>query len=158
MAGKDEKRGKDVFVGLRFWIEIDGLEIASFDECSALTMETEMYDYSEGGLNTYTHKMPVRTKYSNITLKRGMDPSGDLFKWYCDTMDWYAQGPNGAHKRKNVTITLYNTKGDAVIKYHLRNAYPVKWTGPELKAAAGAVAVESLEFAHEGLVSLSNKA
>ena len=44
-----------------------------------------------------------------------------------------------------------------VMKYHLMNAYPVKWTGPELKANAGAVAVESLEFAHEGLVTRSNR-
>jgi phage tail-like protein len=43
------------------------------------------------------------------------------------------------------------------MKYHLMNAYPVKWTGPELKASAGAVAIESLEFAHEGLVSRTNR-
>ncbi len=157
MAGKDERQGKDAFTGLSFWVEIDGLEIANFDECSQLSMETESYEYSEGGLNTYTHKLPVRTKYANITLKRGLDPGGDLFKWYCDTMDWYGEGSNGAHKRKNVTITLYNPAGKPVLKYHLRNAYPVKWSGADLKAAAGAVAVESIEFAHEGLVSLSDK-
>lgn len=157
MAGSDERQGKDAFIGLSFWVEIDGVEVASFDECSAITMETETYEYMEGGLNTHSHKLPVRTKYSNITLKRGLDPGADLFKWYCDTMDWYAAGPNGAHKRKNVTITVYDPTRKPVMKYHLMNAYPVKWTGPELKASAGAVAIESLEFAHEGLVSRTNR-
>ncbi len=157
MAGRDESRGKDVHLGLRFWVEIDGVEIAGFDECSGLTMETEVTEYAEGGLNTYTHKLPVRTKYSNVTLKRGMDPSGDLFKWYTDCIDWYAEGEGGAKRRRNVTITLYSPKGDAVMAYHLMNAHPTKWTGPELKAAAGAVAVETLEFAHEGLVTRSNR-
>ena len=62
MAGQDERKGKDAFIGLSFWVEIDGLEVASFDECSAITMETETYEYADGRLNTYTHKFPVRTK------------------------------------------------------------------------------------------------
>lgn len=157
MASKDERRGKDPHLGLRFWVAIDGIEIAGFDECSSLVMETEVFEYAEGGLNTTTHKLPVRTKYPNVTLKRGMDATGDLFRWYADCLDWYGPGAHGPKKRRNVTITVYDSRGEAAMAYHLMNAWPVKWTGPELKASAGAIAVESLEFAHQGLVTPSHR-
>jgi phage tail-like protein len=32
-------------------------------------------------------------------------------------------------------------------------AFPVKWTGPTVQSTATEVAVESLEFAHEGLLA-----
>jgi hypothetical protein len=35
--------------------------------------------------------------------------------------------------------------------WDFRDAYPVKWSGPELKADSGTVAVESVELVHRGL-------
>ncbi len=126
-------------------MNIDSIYVAEFAECSGLTIETEVFEYAEGGLNTYTHKLPVRTKYSNITLKRGLDEGQDLFRWYMDTVE---------HKvsRRHISIQVYDSQGNNVRKWDLQNAYPVKWTGPDLKADAGAVAIETLEIAHEGLI------
>lgn len=146
MPGNDN-RGKDHHLGLRFWIQIEGVEVAGFSECSGLSIETEVFEYSEGGQNTYTHKLPTRTKYGNITLKRGLDPTQDLHKWYVESIDGV---PN---KRKHVSIMIYGPKsGDLVEKWDLMDAWPVKWVGPELKTEAGATAIETLEFAHHGLV------
>jgi phage tail-like protein len=47
----EDNRGKDNHLGLRFWIQIEGVEIAGFSECSGLTIETEVFEYSEGGQN-----------------------------------------------------------------------------------------------------------
>lgn len=147
-AGAAERqRGRDEHIGLRFWVQIDGVEVAGFCECSPIMIETETFDYPEGGLNTFVHRLPVRTKYANITLKRGLDHGQDLFRWFMSTLD-------GNTQRKNVTISVYGPKGNAAVEeWHLRAAYPVKWTGPDLRTESGAIAVESIEFAYEGLVS-----
>ncbi len=146
-AGAERVRGRDEHIGLRFWVQIDGVEVAGFCECSPITIETETMDYPEGGLNTMVHRLPVRTKYGNITLKRGLDPGQDLFRWFMATLD-------GDTQRKNVTISVYGPQGStAVEEWHLRAAYPVKWTGPDLRTESGAVAVETLEFAYESIVS-----
>ena len=43
-------------------------------------------------------------------------------------------------------------EGNAEVKrWDLREAYPVKWVGPDLKTDAGAITVETLEIAHSGL-------
>lgn len=141
-------RGKDHHLGLRFWVQIEGVEVAGFSDCSGLQIETEVFEYSEGGLNTFTHKLPVRTKYGNITLKRGLDPGQDLFRWYKESIDGV---PN---HRKNISIMIYGPKGgEPVYKWDLMAAYPVKWIGPDLKTDAGSTAIETLEFAHHGLVT-----
>ena len=141
-----ERQGKDPHLGLRFWVQIDGVEVAGFNECSAPTAETEIFEYAEGGLNTSTHKLPVRTKWGNITLRRGIDGGQNLWQWYHAMID--ARG-----KRKNVSISVYGPLPNQapVLRYDLVYAFPVKWTGPDLKSDAGSVAVETLEFAHEGL-------
>ena len=143
---QETTRPRDPHLGLRFWIQIDGIEIAGFSECSGLNFETEVFEYAEGGLNTYTHKLPVRTKYSNLVLKRGMDLGQDLYRWYTSTI-------GGNMTRKNVSIILYGPKGgDPVKQWDFQGAYPVKWSGPDLRTDAGAVAVETLEIAHHGLI------
>lgn len=144
------QRPKDPHLGLRFWVQIQGVEIAGFSECTGLSVETEVTEYAEGGNNTFTHKLPGRAKYSNITLRRGIDPGQDLFRWFVAAMDGV---PN---KRKNISIMVYGPKGGAPVKqWDLLQAYPVKWSGPDMKTDAGATAVETLEFAHHGLNTTS---
>ncbi len=143
---KSEHKQKDPHLAFKFWVQIDGINVAGFTECSPITMETEVFDYSEGGLNTHTHRLPVRTKYGNLTLKHGLDPGEDLHKWYLDSMD------GAPTARKNISIMIYGQEADKIVKqYHLIGAYPVKWTGADLRADAAAAAIETLEIAHNGL-------
>ena len=148
LVNSEKQRSKDPHQGLRYWIQLGQIEIAGFRECSGLTIETEMFEYAEGGLNTYTHKLPVRRKYSNITLKRGMEEGQDLYQWYM-------KSANGKISRQNISIIIYDPLGEQVRKWDLQNAYPCKWIGPELKAESGALAIETLEIAHEGLLPSS---
>ena len=50
-----------------------------------------------------------------------------------------------------MTITLLDEQRQAVLRWHLRNAWPVKIEGPTLNATGNEVAIETLELAHEGL-------
>ena len=147
---RDDTKQRDPYVHLRFAVQIDQVDVALFSECSALTIENEVFEYQEGGLNTYVHKLPTRTKYGNVTLKRGVDDSQQLHTWFM-------QIAASRIKRQNVSIILYDATGKEVRRWDLQNAYPCKWTGPDLKADAGAVAVETVELAHEGLIPRGNQ-
>jgi len=135
---------RDPYLQQRFAIQIDQIVVALFSECSALTIETETLEYQEGGVNTYTHKLPTRTKYGNITLKRGLDESHELYDWYLKVVD-------GKANRRNLSIIMYDILGKAVRRWDLMGAYPCKWTGPDLRVDTSAVAVETVELAHSGL-------
>lgn len=133
----------------RFWVEIDQIAIATFSECSPVTMEVETMDYVEGGQNGFVHKLPVRAKYGNITLKRGIDMTTDLYEWAKEVKT------GAPPKRRNVTITVYGVETDQVMrKYHLKGAYPVRWSGAEMRAESNAAAVETLEFAFQEVISV----
>lgn len=132
------------YPGYRFLVEVDSLVVASFSEVSGLETSRETEEYAEGGLNDYTHRFPKRTTTSTLTLKRGLTDSPALWEW--------ADGTRvGAVTRKNVTVILLDTDGAATWAWQALRAYPTKWTGPQLQADQGAVAVETLELTHEGL-------
>jgi phage tail-like protein len=144
VKGQD-KKPRDPYVHLRFALEIGQVTMSMFTECSAMTIETETFEYAEGGVNSHTHKLPTRTKYGNVTLKRGLDETQELY-------DWYLQVVSGDFKRRHISIVLYDIHGKRARHWDLMDAYPCKWTGPDLRVDSGAVAVETVEFAHAGLI------
>jgi len=111
---------------------------------SGLQVEMEVFEYAEGGNNNFVHRLPGRTKVSNLTLKRGMTGSNDFFKWY-------AEVASGTIKRRNVSVIRYDVRGTELTRWSFVKAYPIKWVGPQLSAAGHDAAIETLELAHEGL-------
>ena len=140
----------DPFPTFKFHVEIGDITEAAFTECSGLVMSTEVFEYVEGGLNEYVHKMPVRTKVSNVTLKRGFTTSNELYDWYREMEDALRQGKGFSFRQ--VTITLRSTVNqESLSRWTLDRAFPVKWEGPSFKTDEAAVAIETLEFAHHGI-------
>ena len=140
----------DPFPTFKFHVAVGDITEAAFTECSGLQMSTEVFEYVEGGLNEYTHKMPVRTKVSNVTLKRGFTTSNELYDWYREMEDVLRQG-KGINFRQ-VTITLRSTVNqNDLMRWNLDRAFPVKWVGPAFKTDEAAVAIETLELAHHGI-------
>ena len=134
----------EAYPACRFYVEIGGLPIAVFTEASGLQMQTDVLDYEEGGNNSYAHRIPGRTKSGNLTLKRGLTRSNELLKWHLKVAQ-------GQIERRTLTVTLYDVKGEVLSRWTFANAFPVKWTGPQFTADGTAVAIETLELAHEGL-------
>jgi phage tail-like protein len=135
---------KDPFQTFNFLIEIEGLVAGGFSECTGLQVETEILDYREGGQNDYIHRFAGPTKYPPLVLKHGLSDSDSLWKWH-------QQVVRGLIQRRNGTIHLLNARGDRVMLWHFKQAYPYKWTGPELRADSAQVAFETVELAHRGL-------
>jgi len=134
----------DPFPAFKFCVEIGNITHAIFSECSGLEIEVEVFEYEEGGLNDYVHKLPGRVKYSDVTLKRGIATSDALW-------DWYAKTLQGKIERKNISITLYDTTGSEYRRWKFEHAYPVKWSGPNFKADENVAAIETLVFTHRGM-------
>lgn len=134
----------DPYMAFNFIIEIDGLLVGGFSELTGLESQLQTEEYNEGGVNHFVHKLPGPTTYPNLVLSRGMTLNNLLWLWYYEITQ-------GIIQRKNGSILLLNQRHIPVVWWNVRNAYPVRWSGPTLNAATDAIAIESLELAHEGL-------
>ncbi len=133
----------DPWLSSHFYVEIGGVIQAGFQECSGLQVQTEVFEYKEGGQNEYVVKLPGRSSFANITLKWGMCDSHALW-------DWYEKVLTGSVERKSVSIVLYDSEQNEVRRWDLQNAFPVKWVGPGFNASTNAVSIETLELAYHG--------
>ncbi len=135
----------DPFLAFNFLVELDDLVVGGFSEVSGLQAEIEVYDYREGGLNEYIHRLAGPTRYPvNLTLKRGLMETDAL-------AGWLAQVTQGIVQRRNGSIVLLDAAGQEAARWNFVAAYPVRWQGPNLQAVSAAVAVETLELAYHGL-------
>jgi phage tail-like protein len=138
----------DPYLGFNFLVEVDMLLVAGFSEVSGLQSEIQTEEYQEGGRIDYAHKLPGPTRYSqNIILRHGLTEV-PLF-WI-----WWQMTSRGIILRRNGTIFLLDRRGVPHWAWHFMGAYPVRWSGPDLRAGSAEVAVETLELAHQGIQAL----
>ena len=128
---------------MRFKVQLPGVELGRFRECTGLAAEIEVKDYNEGGVNDRVHKLPTRMKYPNLVLKRGVTYEDALLRWL-----WTVQRKP---QRVNVTVSLIGPDGADVRSWSFQDAFPIKWTGPNLNASSNQIATEALEIVHGGL-------
>jgi phage tail-like protein len=133
----------DPYRGFRFKLELGGIISGGFSEVSGLSVETEVESRKEGGENNFEYKLPKATKYSNLTLKRGISDD-NLWAWYKDVI-------YGKVERQDISVCLLDEGGTEVMRWNFEKAFPVKWNGPSLNASSNSVAVESLVLVHHGL-------
>ena len=93
--------------------------------------------------------MPGLIKYSNVTMKKGIFKGDNKF-W-----EWFNQIKMNTIKRIDITISLLDETDAPAMTWTLKNAWPTKISGYELKAEGNEVAVESIEIVHEGM-TISN--
>jgi len=133
------------YLNFNFLVDLGLGDEMGFSEVEVPSGEIEVIEYREGGDRVNSaRKLPGLAKYPNVTLKRGITGRTDLFEWWKSVRD-------GQVQRRNVTITLLDEQRQAVLRWHLRDAWPVKIEGPALNATGNEVAIETLELAHEGL-------
>ena len=138
---------KDPLVSAWFGVDFQQGVVGAFRECTGLGSENEVVEYKASGPKgeQVIKKVPGRLKWNNVTLKRGITDSMDMWKW----RQMVEEGKMD-EARKNGTITMYNQKGEAVARWNFINAWPSKLTGPSANAANNEVAIEEIEIANEG--------
>jgi len=146
---------RDEGIQTKFSVEVDLTVVGIFTEVSGLSAHIETKTYSEGGVNEYEHILPGPIKYGNITLTMGIVDGNELWHWFQGIA---TVGPTPI-MRRNISIVLRQGNSNSLLggevkRWNLLWAYPVKWTGPDLKAGRQEVAVQSLELAHQGIFSI----
>jgi phage tail-like protein len=123
-----------------------GQIVGGFSDVSGLGMDVNYSEYRNGNekFNT-SRKVPNTHKLDDVTLKRGLVGSDDIFQWIKTVRD-------GTADPRQVQITMLDEARNAVVTFTLRNAQPKKYTGPTLAAKGGGeVAMEELHLVHEGI-------
>ena len=115
---------------------------ACFQAVSGLSVTYETEQVKEGGENRFVHELPVRTTYSDVTLKRALVTDGDLVDWCRDAFENYRFDP------ATVTISLLDPAGDPLRSWHLEGAWPKKWEINELNAEQNALVIETLTLSY----------
>jgi phage tail-like protein len=121
--------------------------LGGFSECSGLEMSMEPEEYKEGGLNGTSHQFPNRVKWSKITLKRGFGTGTTLWDWHYGFVE-------GRGRRRDGVIVLLDHSHIPVQTWYFQRALPVRYQGPAMNATQNAVAIESLELVHEGVIQI----
>lgn len=129
-----------------FKVEWGGDRIG-FSEVSGLEIKIDTIEYREGNSPiTSSIKMPGPARYSNIVLKRGVIAGDNEF------YDWLKTIKLSTVERRDITISLLNEEHEPAVVWKVKNAFPVRVSGPTLNALSNEVAIEEIELAHEGLI------
>jgi|SRR5882724_8625522 len=136
-------------VSFYFNVKITGLRTdvdTSFAEADGLETELGIMEIKEGGENRYSHRLPDRATHGKLTLKRGvMLLSSNLAQWCKDTLESDFGTP---FKTKDIDVSLLDSRGDPLLVWNFRNAWPVKWSVAGLDAQKNSIALETVEFAY----------
>ncbi len=123
----------------------------SFQEVSGLAVEFDTESVAEGGENRFTHKLPTKTKYPNLVLKRGLVTSISAFSiWSMATLSSNFALPITP---KNIVVSLLNEKGFPSMVWTIMNAWPVKVQVSDFQSMENKIAVETMEFTYQYFVS-----
>jgi len=117
---------------------------AGVSECSGIELTMQPEEYKEGGRNGAVLKFPSRVTWTNLTLKRGIAISTDLW-------DWHYGFVTGQGSRRDGMITLLDEQRQPNRIWYFTRGLPVKYTAAALNAMQNQVALETVEIAHEGM-------
>lgn len=129
----------NIHPAFRFVVQVKGTDLGAFTECTLPTIEWDVKEVKEGGLNTYTHQLPGQRKQGRLTLKNGV---GIDLLW-----NWCVSAMAGNFSRQTITIRLLTSQLEALGAWVAHDAYPYKWSGPQLQAGSTAIAIQTIEFA-----------
>jgi phage tail-like protein len=142
------------FTNFNFAVEItvpgvgqDKICSAAFAECDGLEINMPPKTIREGGNNGRQIQLAGPVAYGQLTLKRGMTSSFDLWDWF-DAV----QQQGNAGLRADGEVVLFAEDGKTVrARFQLSRCLPVKLKFPALNAKEGAVAIEEMQLVYESL-------
>lgn len=114
-----------------------------FQSVSGLSVEYDVEEYKEGGENRFTHKLPGRTKYADLVLKRGMLTDSEVTNWCL------AAFRDRDFRPADISVILMNEKGEPLRTWNIAHAIPKKWLVTDLNANDNAVVIETLELIYQ---------
>ncbi|MFV0591118.1 MAG: phage tail protein [Draconibacterium sp.] len=133
-------------IGFHFSVEFSEISAngkeQQFQSVTGLSVDIDTEEIAEGGENRFKHKIPVRTKYPNLVLKRGLLVDSEVIKWCRDAVENFQFKPTG------IIVKLLNEKHEPLVSWSIVHAYPVKWSLGDLNAEESKLAIETLELTY----------
>ncbi|MDO6675267.1 phage tail-like protein [Tenacibaculum gallaicum] len=133
-------------VGFSFKVEFEDISTSqgdnSFQSVSGLSVDLETEEITEGGENRFKHTIPVRSKYPNLVLKRGMLVDSEVIKWCKDALGNFEIQP------VNINVMLLGEDEQTIQTWNVKHAYPVKWNVGDFNAEESKLVIETLELSY----------
>jgi phage tail-like protein len=144
---------EDPLVAFKFGLEIEGKLSGFFTTVGGIGSESEVVEHKivnpDTG-ETIIQKIPGRLAWTDVTLKRGVTSSIDVWEWRQQIVEGKVEDA-----RTNCSIIAYNQANEEIARWNLDNAWPSKVTGPEMDAGSTDYMVEEMTIVHEGMSRVS---
>jgi|SRR5687767_5356650 len=114
-----------------------------FQEVSGLSVDIEMETKTEGGEHRFVHNLPVRSKFGDVTLKRGKCLGSGILHWARQAIDEFKFKPS------NVLISLLNADHVPLFNWYLINAIPKRLDVSGFNAQNNEIVVETLVLSYQ---------
>ena len=136
----------DPDVPFSFYVEIDGIRCAKFQEARGLEWRSDPVQFYEGGNNAHKVSLIGQGAFTPLTLKKGFfAASGEFFDWLKGLMD----GGSRELKRVTVSVVVKNEAGDEIGRFDLFGAFMTRYAGPGFNAMDNGVAFEEIEIQYD---------
>ena len=124
----------------RFVVEVDFHPLGAFTQCSLPTIEWEVEPVKEGGQNLFVRQLPGPRKQATLSLQNGIGFMSELKVWCYKAM-------SGNFSRRRVTIAVLNSLLIPMMVWDIEDAFPIRWSMPQLQADSNTAAIQTLELA-----------
>src|SRR5690606_11919693 len=128
-----------------FIVEWGGISLG-FMEVIGLGASVEVIEFRDGSSpESALQKMPGLKKYENIIFKRVMSKNDN------DFYNWFSTIQMNTVERRDIAISLLDEGHNPIVRWKLKNAFPVRIEYSTLNSTLSAPATELIEVAHEGI-------
>ena len=141
MAHAARTSSEDPLQKFKFRVTIPGIPSQiGFQKVSGLSKEVNVVEYDESAFE-YTHKLPGKTKFGEVTMERGMFSDSSML----DQMK-VIQDPD---YRTTIIVQLMDRFGNVQRTWKLAEAWISKWEGSDFDATSDDVAIETITVQYE---------
>ena len=141
MAHAARTSSEDPLQKFKFRVTIPGIPSQiGFQKVSGLSKAVNVVEYDESAFE-YTHKLPGKTKFGEVTMERGMFSDSSML----DQMK-VIQNPD---YRTTMIVQLMDRFGNVQRTWKLAEAWISKWEGSDLDATSDDVAIETITVQYE---------
>ena len=140
---------EDPLIGFNFKLDVGDSISGFFTEVSGLGSSNETIEHkvvNEKGLEIVM-KMPGRLTWDDITLKRGVTSSMDVWAWRQLVVNGDMEGA-----RQNGSIVMYDRNLNEVVRYNFEGGWPSSYTGGDVSSEGDNIIIEEITIVHEGLI------
>lgn len=129
-----------------FKVEVLGMTTAAddvrFTDVSGLAVELVTEEVAEGGENRFVQRYPLRARYPELVLRRGLLVGSAVVGWVEACLALRIEP-------RSVDVKLLNDQHQPLLTWHLVRAYPTRWSVGDLSATQNGYAVESMQLQYQ---------